>query len=158
MDFAHDPRTEELRGALLEFMDQHVYPAEPEFERAGPDAPFSWERPKIMAELQAEARRRGLWNLFLPDPEHGAGLTNVQYAPLAEITGRSPQVAPEALNCAAPDTGNLELLHMFATPEQRANVQIIGNGDVAHWPDVDEDISARGMLAGIPAPRQKRLV
>src|SRR3954453_11550473 len=73
-----------------------------------------------MAELQAEARRRGLWNLFLPDPEHGAGLTNVQYAPLAEITGRSPQVAPEALNCAAPDTGNMELLHMFATPEQRS--------------------------------------
>jgi acyl-CoA dehydrogenase len=120
MDFTYDPRTEELRGALLEFMDQHVYPAEPEFERSSPDAPFSWERPKIMAELQAEARRRGLWNLFLPDPEHGAGLTNVQYAPLAEITGRSPQVAPEALNSAAPDAGNMELLHMFATPEQRS--------------------------------------
>ena len=72
-----------------------------------------------MAELQAEARRRGLWNLFLPDPEHGAGLTNLQYAPLAEITGRSPHLAPEAINCAAPDTGNMELLHMFGTPEQQ---------------------------------------
>jgi acyl-CoA dehydrogenase len=105
MDFAFDDRTEQLRGALLAFMDAHVYPAEPEFERTDPEAPFSWERPKIMAELRAEARRRGLWNLFLPDAERGAGLTNLQYAPLAEITGRSPQVAPEALNCAAPDTG-----------------------------------------------------
>ena len=119
MDFAFDERTEELRGALLAFMDAHVYPAEPEFERTDPEAPFSWERPKIMAELRAEARRRGLWNLFLPDAERGAGLTNLQYAPLAEITGRSPQVAPEALNCAAPDTGNMELLHLFGTPEQQ---------------------------------------
>ena len=100
-------------------MDAHVYPAEPEFERTDPEAPFSWERPKIMAELRAEARRRGLWNLFLPDAERGAGLTNLQYAPLAEITGRSPQVAPEALNCAAPDTGNMELLHLHGTPEQQ---------------------------------------
>ena len=119
MDFAFDERTEQLRGELLAFMDEHVYPAEPEFERTDPAQPFSWERPKVMAELRAEARRRGLWNLFLPDKEHGAGLTNLQYAPLAEITGRSPQVAPEALNCAAPDTGNMELLHMFGTPEQK---------------------------------------
>ena len=75
-----------------------------------------------MAELRAEARRRGLWNLFLPDAERGAGLTNLQYAPLAEITGRSPQVAPEALNCAAPDTGNMELLHLLGTPEQQRAV------------------------------------
>ena len=119
MDFAFDERTEELRAELLAFMDSHVYPAEPEFERTDPEAPFSWERPKVMAELQAEARRRGLWNLFLPHSERGAGLSNVQYAPLAEITGRSPQIAPEALNCAAPDTGNMELLHMFGTPEQQ---------------------------------------
>ena len=119
MDFAFDERTEQLRGALLAFMDAHAYPAEPEFERTDPEAPFSWERPKIMAELRAEARRRGLWNLFLPDAERGAGLTNLQYAPLAEITGRSPQVAPEALNCAAPDTGNMELLHVHGTPEQQ---------------------------------------
>ena len=119
MDFAYDARTEQLRGGLLDFMDSHILPAEPQFERTEPDAPFSWERPPVMAELQSEARRRGLWNLFLPDAEHGAGLTNLQYAPLAEITGRSPHLAPEALNCAAPDTGNMELLHLFATPEQK---------------------------------------
>ena len=119
MDFAFDQRTEQLRTELLAFMDEHVYPAEPEFERSDPGQPFSWERPKIMAELRAEARRRGLWNLFLPDPERGAGLTNLQYAPLAEITGRSPHVAPEALNCNAPDTGNMELLHLHGTPEQQ---------------------------------------
>ena len=119
MDFAFDERTEQLRSELLAFMDDHVYPAEPEFERTDPEAPFSWERPKIMTDLRVEARRRGLWNLFLPDPEHGAGLTNLQYAPLAEITGRSPHIAPEALNCAAPDTGNMELLHLFGTPAQQ---------------------------------------
>ena len=119
MDFAVDQRTEQLRTELLAFMDEHVYPAEPEFERSDPGQPFSWERPKIMSELRAEARRRGLWNLFLPDPERGAGLTNLQYAPLAEITGRSPHVAPEAVNCNAPDTGNMELLHLFGTPEQQ---------------------------------------
>jgi acyl-CoA dehydrogenase len=119
MDFAFDQRTEQLRTELLAFMDEHVYPAEPEFERSDPGQPFSWERPKIMADLRAEARRRGLWNLFLPDQERGAGLTNLQYAPLAEITGRSPHVAPEALNCNAPDTGNMELLHLHGTPEQQ---------------------------------------
>ncbi|MFC5950467.1 acyl-CoA dehydrogenase family protein [Pseudonocardia lutea] len=119
MDFSADPRTEELKKTLLAFMEEHVYPAEQAFERTDPTQPFSWERPPVMAELQATARSLGLWNLFLPDAEHGAGLTNLQYAPLAEITGRSPHVAPEALNCAAPDTGNIELLHMFATPEQR---------------------------------------
>lgn len=116
MDFAVDERTEALRAELLAFMDSHVYPAERHFERTDPQAPFSWERPAVMAELRAEARRRGLWNLFLPSV---SGLTTLQYAPLAEITGRSPQVAPEALNCAAPDTGNMELLAIAGTPAQR---------------------------------------
>jgi acyl-CoA dehydrogenase len=119
MEFALDEHTEALRAELLDFMDAHVYPAEPDFERAHPGAAFSWERPKIMGELRAEARRRGLWNLFLPHSDRGAGLSNLQYAPLAEITGRSPQIAPEALNCAAPDTGNMELLHLFGTPDQQ---------------------------------------
>jgi len=124
MDFAHDERTEQLRGELLAFMDERVYPAEPEFERTDPHQPFSWERPAIMAELRAEARRRGLWNLFLPDAGavktgRATGLTNLQYAPLAEITGRSPNVAPEALNCNAPDTGNMELLALHGTAEQQ---------------------------------------
>jgi acyl-CoA dehydrogenase len=122
MDFALDARTEELRDRLLAFMDERVYPAEAvaaEQIRAAAERGERWTRPAVMEELKAEARRRGLWNLFLPDSEHGAGLTNLQYAPLAEITGRSPALAPEALNCAAPDTGNMEVLAEFGTPEQR---------------------------------------
>ncbi|MDX8148652.1 acyl-CoA dehydrogenase family protein [Lentzea sp. BCCO 10_0061] len=119
MDFAYDAKTEELRTKLLAFMDEHVYPAEAVLEQQLHDAADPWERQPILEELKAEARRQGLWNLFLPDPEHGAGLTNLQYAPLAEITGRSPHLAPEALNCAAPDTGNMEVLSMFGTDEQK---------------------------------------
>lgn len=119
MDFAYDERTEELRVKLADFMESHVYPAEREFEPTEPGGPHSWERPAVMAALKAEARRRGLWNLFLPHSPLGAGLSNVQYAPLAEITGHSPLIAPEALNCAAPDTGNMELLTLFGTDEQK---------------------------------------
>ncbi|SDG67200.1 acyl-CoA dehydrogenase [Lentzea fradiae] len=119
MDFAFDAKTEQLRATLLEFMDSHVYPAEAVLEQQLHDATDPWQRQPIIADLKAEARRRGLWNLFLPDPEHGAGLTNLQYAPLAEIAGRSPHLAPEALNCAAPDTGNMEVLAMFGTDEQK---------------------------------------
>ncbi|MGA5822367.1 acyl-CoA dehydrogenase family protein [Kitasatospora sp. NPDC094028] len=118
MDFAYDARTNELRDQLLAFMDEHVYPAEPVFAAQLADpARTPWTAPPIVAELKTEARKQGLWNLFIPGP-HGAGLTNLQYAPLAEITGRSPKLAPIALNCAAPDTGNMELLADFGTPEQ----------------------------------------
>ncbi|MFT7839149.1 acyl-CoA dehydrogenase family protein [Saccharothrix sp. BKS2] len=119
MDFAYDATTEQLRERLLRFMDEHVYPAEPVAQRQLVEAADPWARPAVLRELKAEARRQGLWNLFLPDTEHGAGLTNLQYAPLAEITGRSPHLAPEALNCAAPDTGNMEVLAMFGTDEQK---------------------------------------
>jgi acyl-CoA dehydrogenase len=124
MDFSYDTRTQELRERLLAFMDEHVLPAEPVFagqreEAAARGGDALWSPPPVLAGLRAEARRRGLWNLFLPG-EHGAGLTNLQYAPLAEITGRSPHLAPPALNCAAPDTGNMELLAEFGTDEQRA--------------------------------------
>ncbi|MFC5718639.1 acyl-CoA dehydrogenase family protein [Streptomyces gamaensis] len=119
MDFAYDARTEELRAALLAFMDEHVYPAEERARRQREEQTDPWETPPVVEELKEEARRRGLWNLFLPDPRYGAGLSNAQYAPLAEITGRSPQLAPTALNCAAPDTGNMELLAEFGTAEQR---------------------------------------
>ncbi|MGA3488588.1 acyl-CoA dehydrogenase family protein [Micromonosporaceae bacterium DT55] len=115
MDFSFDARTEELRATLEEFLVDRVYPAEPLYAAHGEP----WSRPPVMAELRAEARKRGLWNLFLPDPRHGAGLTNLQYAPLAELTGRSPQIAPEALNCNAPDTGNMELLAEFGSAEQQ---------------------------------------
>jgi len=116
VDFAFDERTEQLRGQLLDFMDSHVYPAEEE-HHAHPAG--SWSRPPVVRRLQAEARGRGLWNLFLPHSGHGAGLTNLQYAPLAEIMGRSPALAPEACNCSAPDTGNMEVLAQFGTPEQQ---------------------------------------
>lgn len=119
MDFAYDTRTEELRAELTAFLDEHVYPAEAVHAAHVAEAGDPWARPPVMAELKAEARKRGLWNLFLPDRRYGAGLTNLQYAPLAELTGRSPHLAPEALNCAAPDTGNMELLAEFGSEEQR---------------------------------------
>ncbi|MEU6236154.1 acyl-CoA dehydrogenase family protein [Kitasatospora sp. NPDC047058] len=119
MDFAYDARTNELREQLLAFMDEHVHPAEPVLAAQLADpAREPWAVPAVVADLQAEARKQNLWNLFLPG-ELGAGLTNLQYAPLAEITGRSPQLAPVALNCAAPDTGNMELLAQFGSAEQR---------------------------------------
>jgi acyl-CoA dehydrogenase len=122
MDFAYDARTEQLRGQLLAFMDELVYPAEKVFAEQVAEAAAAgriWERPPVIDELKAEARSRGLWNLFLPKHPGGGGLTNLQYAPLAEITGHSPAIAPEALNCAAPDTGNMELLAEFGTAEQQ---------------------------------------
>jgi acyl-CoA dehydrogenase len=120
MEFAYDAKTEELRDKLLAFMDEHVYPSEPVFaeQLAALENRWAWTSVPVLAELRAEARTRGLWNLFLPG-EHGAGLSNLQYAPLAEITGRSGHLAPVALNCSAPDTGNMEVLAMFGTEEQR---------------------------------------
>jgi acyl-CoA dehydrogenase len=120
MDFSLDQKTVELRERLLAFMDELVYPAEPVFREQVAGAENRWDTPPIIEELKAQARSRGLWNLFLPAThECGAGLTNAQYAPLAEITGRSPWIAPEALNCSAPDTGNMELLSLFGTEWQK---------------------------------------
>src|ERR671929_1352626 len=118
MDFAFDARTEELRAKLLAFMDGYVYPAEAVAEEQRARLASPWDTPAVVEELKAEARRQGLWNLFLPDAEHGAGLTNLQYAPLAEITGRV-HWASEVFNCAAPDTGNMEILAQFGTEEQK---------------------------------------
>ncbi|MGX6602386.1 acyl-CoA dehydrogenase family protein [Micromonosporaceae bacterium Da 78-11] len=112
MEFGFDARTEDYRKKLLAFMDEYVYPAETGFHTEG------WIIPPVIGRLQVQARAAGLWNLFLPG-EHGAGLTNLQYAPLAEITGRSPSIAPAVLNCAAPDTGNMEVLSEFGTAEQK---------------------------------------
>jgi acyl-CoA dehydrogenase len=121
MDFAYDERTRELAGRLQAFLTEHVYPAEPLLaeqvaEARGTDR--EWSRPPVVESLKRAAREQGLWNLFLPG-ERGAGLTNSQYAPLAELTGHSPWLAPEALNCAAPDTGNMEVLAQFGTEEQQ---------------------------------------
>jgi acyl-CoA dehydrogenase len=120
VDFAFDDRVEEWRSRLQAFMDEAVFPAEATYTEqmrgAGDDPAF---HPPVIEELKAEARSRGLWNMFLPDPEWGAGLSVLEYAPLAELTGWSPWIAPEATNCAAPDTGNMEILAEFGTPEQQ---------------------------------------
>ena len=119
MDFGWDATTERWQERLSGFMDDHVYPAETVFaEQMARRGPEVWGPPPVIAELREAAKSAGLWNLFLPG-ERGAGLTNLQYAPLAEITGRSPHLGPSALNCAAPDTGNMELLAEFGTAEQQ---------------------------------------
>lgn len=100
-------------------MESHVLPAEPVYRRQMEESGDPHHHPQVIEDLKKEARSRGLWNLFLPDEEAGAGLSVLEYAPLAEITGWSPSIAPEALNCSAPDTGNMEILHMFGTEEQK---------------------------------------
>jgi acyl-CoA dehydrogenase len=119
MDFEFSERTVELRERLIAFMDERVYPAESVYREQVAAAGGSYAQPPVMEQLKADARERGLWNLFMPDPRWGAGLSNTEYAPLAEVTGRSPHIAPEALNCSAPDTGNMEILAEFGTPEQQ---------------------------------------
>src|SRR5690625_3225093 len=118
MDFAMSARGADYHRRLTDFMVEQVIPAEADYERyrreAGPD---DFTVPPVIEELKAEAKKLGLWNLFLPAE---SGLTNLEYAPLAELSGWSMDLGPEALNCAAPDTGNMETLHLFATAEQRA--------------------------------------
>lgn len=119
MDFELSKRCQDMRAELLSFMDEFVYPNEETFEHQLDTQVTRWQTPQIVDDLKDEAKKRGLWNLFLPDAHHGAGLTNVEYAPLCEIMGRVDW-APEVFNCNAPDTGNMEVLHMYGTPEQQA--------------------------------------
>ncbi len=121
MHFGFDDTTQDLIARLESFMDEHVYPAEPEAHEQIQTllAEDRWDPPAVLEPLKAEARERGLWNFFLAGHPEEGGLTNLQYAPLAEITGRSIQLAPSAINCAAPDTGNMEVLTMFGTDEQK---------------------------------------
>jgi acyl-CoA dehydrogenase len=121
MDFDFSPKVRELQQRVTAFMDEHVYPAEERFEAemaAFRAAGNPWQPAPVVEELKAKARAAGLWNLFLPESQYGAGLTNVEYAPLAEIMGRSP-IGSEPFNCSAPDTGNMETLVRYATPEQQ---------------------------------------
>ena len=121
MDFAHSERSQALQAEVAGFLDSHVYPAEHTFEAqaaANRAAGNPFRTPEVLAGLKDEARRRGLWNLFLPDDKHGAGLAVLEYAPIAELSGRAPHIAPESMNCSAPDTGNMELLAMFASEAQ----------------------------------------
>jgi acyl-CoA dehydrogenase len=121
VDFEHSPRVKELQDRLAAFMEAHVYPAERVFAEqlaAFRAAGNPWQEPPVMDELKKKARAAGLWNLFLPESDYGAGLTNLEYAPLAEIMGRS-DIGSEPFNCSAPDTGNMETLVRYATPEQQ---------------------------------------
>ena len=135
MDFELSERAQDYLARLQDFMDSHVYPAEPVYvaqRRELRAAGHEHQVPSIVEELKVEARARGLWNLFLPDaedPRHGLSVTD--YASLAELTGRSPNLAPEATNCAAPDTGNMEVLHLFGTPEQKKQwLEPLLNGEI----------------------------
>ncbi|HEX2728340.1 MAG TPA: acyl-CoA dehydrogenase [Rubrobacteraceae bacterium] len=118
MDFDYPEKVQRLRARLEAFMDEFVYPNEKTYKEQHEAAEDRWTIPPIVDELKAEARAAGLWNLFLPDSDLGAGLTNLEYAPLCEIMGRSP-IAPELFNCNAPDTGNMEVLVRYGTEEQK---------------------------------------
>ncbi len=120
MDFSPSPKAAELIARMQAFMRDHVLPAEPGYadELAGGADWRRWKQPKIMEALKERARREGLWNLFLPHAGLGAGLSNADYAPLAELTGHS-LIAPEVFNCNAPDTGNMEVLALYGSEEQR---------------------------------------
>jgi acyl-CoA dehydrogenase len=109
-------KVKDLERRLEAFMDEHIYPNEQRFHEEV--ARNRWSQAKVIEELKPKARAAGLWNLFLPDSEHGAGLTNLEYAPLCELMGRS-HLAPEVFNCSAPDTGNMEVLARYGTPEQK---------------------------------------
>ena len=121
MDFEFSQKSQDVQQKVRTFLDEHVYPAEHEYEQqaaANRAAGHTFHTPPVIQTLKAEARRQGLWNLFLPDDRFGAGLSVLDYAPVAELSGRSGAMAPEAMNCSAPDTGNMELLAMFGTDGQ----------------------------------------
>jgi acyl-CoA dehydrogenase len=117
VDFQHSPKAQDYLKRLGAFMDEHVYPNEERYYTQVAQG-NRWEDPPLLEPLRQQARAAGLWNLFLPDSQHGAGLTNLEYAPLAELTGRVV-FAPEVFNCAAPDTGNMETLERYGTPAQK---------------------------------------
>ncbi|HEX6774223.1 MAG TPA: acyl-CoA dehydrogenase family protein, partial [Methylomirabilota bacterium] len=118
MEFEYSKKTKMYMEQVTDFVNKHVYPAEAVFAEQLNQGPTRWQVPPIMEELKAKARERGLWNLFLPESERGAGLTNLEYAPLCEIMGRSP-IAAESFNCSAPDTGNMEVLERYGRPEHK---------------------------------------
>ncbi|KZE13005.1 acyl-CoA dehydrogenase [Priestia aryabhattai] len=131
MYFSYSDKVVKLQKELSSFMEEHIYPNERLYEQQLNEQPSRWSAvPPIMEELKEKAKRAGLWNLFLPESEYGAGLTNVEYAPLCEIMGRSI-IGPEAFNCGAPDTGNMEVLVRYGTPEQKEKwLKSLLNGDI----------------------------
>ncbi|MCG8689728.1 MAG: acyl-CoA dehydrogenase family protein, partial [Minwuiales bacterium] len=117
MDFEFSPKVKELQERVSTFMDRHIYPNEEKMAAQIAEGD-RWQPIPLLEEIKAKAKAEGLWNMFLPDSERGFGLTNLEYAPLCEIMGRSPY-APEAFNCSAPDTGNMEVLERYATDENK---------------------------------------
>jgi acyl-CoA dehydrogenase len=117
VDFSYSPKTRELLDKLIAFRDEHIYPNEEVFSRKVNEGD-RWAAVPVVAQLQALAREQGLWNLFLPEPEYGAGLSNLEYAPLAEVMGCT-EWAPEVFNCGAPDTGNMEVIARYGNKEQK---------------------------------------
>ncbi|WP_216362170.1 acyl-CoA dehydrogenase family protein [Pseudonocardia sp. N23] len=117
--FEISDRAKAIEGELREFMDSHVYPAEAVYEQQMLDAGDPHHHPQILEDLKDLAKQRGLWNLFHPHPDWGPGLTNLEYAPLCEIMGRSAFIAPEVFNCSAPDTGNMEVFTLFGSEEHK---------------------------------------
>ncbi len=130
MDFDYSGKVSEFRSRLTDFMRAHVYPAESEYFRSIDSGETRWSIPPVMEDLKNKAQKEGLWNLFLPDSEYGAGLSNLEYAPLAEIMGRS-LIASEVFNCSAPDTGNMEVLVRYGTEEQKKTwLEPLLNGEI----------------------------
>ncbi len=129
MHFEFSDKVKALQKQVQAFMDQHIYPNEQRFQDESEQGD-RWRPSRVIEELKPKARSAGLWNLFLPEDEHGAGLTNLEYAPLCEIMGRSP-MAPEVFNCSAPDTGNMEVLARYGTPEQKERwLKPLLNGEI----------------------------
>ena len=118
MDFNYSKESLELQESLIKFFDDHIYPNEDSYDKAIEESGDPLHIPDVLDELKEEARKIGLWNLFLPDKNHGPGLSNLDYAPLAEIMGRV-WWSSEVFNCSAPDTGNMEILAEFGTQEQK---------------------------------------
>jgi len=130
MDFAYSEKVNDLRARMNDFMERHVYPNERTYHEQIAASGNPFHHAEIVDELKVQARTERLWNLFLPDNEYGAGLTNQEYAPLAEITGRV-HWAPEVFNCSAPDTGNMEILAQFGTPDQKRDwLQPLLDGEI----------------------------
>ncbi|WP_066304218.1 acyl-CoA dehydrogenase family protein [Bacillus sp. FJAT-29814] len=119
MNFEYTDKVKRLQAEVTEFMEQYVYPAEKVYEQQLNEFPTRWQIPAIVDELKEKAKEKGLWNLFLPDSKYGYGLTNLEFAPLMEIMGRSPYLGPEVFNCSAPDTGNMEVIDRYGTEEQK---------------------------------------
>src|SRR5713226_9905665 len=121
MNFASSDKVKDLQRRVQAFMDEYIYPNEQRFEEEIEQN--GWQPTRIVEELKPKARAAGLWNLFLPESEYGAGLTNLEYAPLCEVMGRS-HIAPEVFNCSAPDTGNMEVFERYANEDLKKQYMV----------------------------------